>query len=220
MKKTILGLDLGTNSIGWALVEIDEYSIPFRIIALGSRIIPLDSDSRDQFVKGQAVSKNKDRTTARTQRKGYDRKQLRKKDLKNLLEKFKIYPSEELMNIPMLDLWKLRNNAVNENEDITAEQLGRILYMINQKRGYKSARSEANADKKDTDYVAEVKGRYTQLKEKNQTIGQHFYNELKTANSNQTYARVKENVYPREAYIDEFDTIINIQKKGKINICR
>jgi len=207
-----LGPDLGTNSIGWALVEIDEYSIPFRIIALGSRIIPLDSDSRDQFVKGQAVSKNKDRTTARTQRKGYDRKQLRKKDLKNLLEKFKIYPSEELMNIPMLDLWKLRNNAVNENEDITAEQLGRILYMINQKRGYKSARSEANADKKDTDYVEKVKGRYTQLKEKNQTIGQHFYNELKTANSNHTYARVKENVYPREAYIDEFDTIINIQK--------
>jgi CRISPR-associated endonuclease Csn1 len=37
--KTILGLDLGTNSIGWALVEVDENNIPIRIIAMGSRII-------------------------------------------------------------------------------------------------------------------------------------------------------------------------------------
>ncbi len=48
----------------------------------------------------------------------------------------------------MLDLWKLRSDSANPNENISAEQLGRILYMLNQKRGYKSARGEANADKK------------------------------------------------------------------------
>lgn len=212
MNKTILGLDLGTNSIGWALIEIDERANPIRIIGMGSRIIPLDSDSRDQFSKGQAISKNKDRTTARTQRKGYDRKQLRKKELKAFLNEFNILPTEELMNIPSLELWKLRNDAVTVNEKIAPEQLGRILYMLNQKRGYKSARSEENAEKKDTDYVAAVKGRYAQLKESNQTIGQYFYNGLQNANSNNQYFKVKENVYPREAYIDEFDTIIKIQK--------
>lgn len=217
MTKKILGLDLGTNSIGWALIEVDENNKPISIIAMGSRIIPLDSDDKDQFQKGQAISKNKDRTTRRTQRKGYDRKQLKKSNdfkysLKVFLEKLEIFPNEELLKLPMLELWKLRSDATSPNENITPEQLGRILYMLNQKRGYKSARSEANADKKDTDYVAAVKGRYTELKEKQQTLGQYFYNELSLSNHNNTYYRVKEKVYPREAYIEEFDTIMNVQK--------
>jgi CRISPR-associated endonuclease Csn1 len=217
MTKHILGLDLGTNSIGWAIIKVDDNNVPIKIIAMGSRIIPLDSNDRDQFQKGQAISKNKDRTTARTQRKGYDRKQLKKSDnfkysLKKILEKLDIFPTEELMKLPTLDLWKLRSDAVSDIENITPKQFGRILYMLNQKRGYKSARSEANADKKDTDYVAEVKGRYKLLKEQNQTLGQYFYNELSAANQNNTYFRVKEKVYPREAYIEEFDAIINTQK--------
>ncbi len=213
--KTILGLDLGTNSIGWALIEVDNKEMPVRIIAMGTRIIPLASDERDQFQKGQAISKNQERTTARTQRKSYDRKQLKKSDdfkysLKKALEKCNIYPSKDLFNLPMLDLWKLRSDAANE--PIESEQLGRILYMLNQKRGYKSARSEANADKKDTDYVQAVKGRYAQLKERRQTIGQFFYDGLKEAKNNNLYFRIKEEVYPREAYIEEFDTIVNVQK--------
>ncbi len=210
MSKKILGLDLGTTSIGWALIEVDENNNPIRIIAMGSRIIPLDSNDRDQFQKGQAISKNQDRTTRRTQRKGYDRKQLKKSDLKKILKELNIFPSEELLKSPSLDLWKLRSDAACG--DISAQQLGRILYMLNQKRGYKSARSEANQDKKDTDYVAEVKGRFAQLKELNQTIGQYFYEKLLTANQNNSYFRIKEKVYPREAYIEEFDSIINIQK--------
>jgi CRISPR-associated endonuclease Csn1 len=211
----ILGLDLGTNSIGWALIEADENNKPIRIIAMGSRIIPLDSADRDQFTKGQSIMKNQERTKSRTQRKGYDRKQLKKSDdfkysLKKILKKFNIYPSEELFKLPALDLWKLRSDAASE--PISAEQLGRILYMLNQKRGYKSTRSEANMDKKDTDYVAAVKGRYAQLKGRNQTIGQYFFEELSAANKNNAYFRIKEKVYPREAYIEEFDTIINAQK--------
>src|SRR5690606_9826228 len=105
--KRILGLDLGTNSIGWALIEVDENNIQIRIIGMGSRIIPLSSDDRDQFQKGQSITKNQDRTKNRTQRKGYDRKQLKKNDLKKALKKYNIFPSEELLNLPVLDLWKL-----------------------------------------------------------------------------------------------------------------
>ena len=167
MNKTILGLDLGTNSIGWALIEVDKKNTPIRIIAMGSRIIPLSTEDRDQFSKGQSITKNQDRTKARTQRKGYDRKQLKKSYLKKILKQLNILPTEELLNLPMLDLWKLRSDAANPESNISAEQLGRILYMLNQKRGYKSARSEANADKKDTDYIQEVKGRHAQLKDQN-----------------------------------------------------
>lgn len=215
MNKTILGLDLGTTSIGWALILVDSENIPIRMLGMGSRIIPLSTDDKTQFEKGQAISKNQDRTKTRTQRKGYDRKQLKKSNdfkysLKKELEKLGIYPNESLIHLPMLELWQLRSNA--STQAISAEQLGRILYMLNQKRGYKSARSEANDDKKDTDYVAEVKNRYTELKDKNQTIGQYFYEELQNASLNNSYFRVKEKVYPREAYIEEFDTIISSQK--------
>ncbi|TDX86159.1 type II CRISPR RNA-guided endonuclease Cas9 [Epilithonimonas xixisoli] len=212
MVKNILGLDLGTNSIGWALIEIDDNGTPIKIIAMGSRIIPMSSNDRDEFERGLSITKNQNRTVSRTQRKGYDRKQLKKSYLKEILNKYNIFPSEELLKLPMLDLWKLRSDSANPNENISAEQLGRILYMLNQKRGYKSARSEANADKKDTDYVQAVKGRYAQLKDKNQTIGQFFYDGLYNASATDSYFRVKEEVYPREAYIEEFDTIINVQK--------
>lgn len=212
MGKNILGLDLGTNSIGWALIEIDDNGIPIRIIAMGSRIIPMSSNDRDEFERGLSITKNQNRTISRTQRKGYDRKQLKKNYLKEILSKYNIFPTEELLKLPMLDLWKLRSDSANPNEDISAEQLGRILYMLNQKRGYKSARSEANADKKDTDYVQAVKGRYAQLKDKNQTIGQFFYDGLYNASATDSYFRSKEEIYPREAYIEEFDTIINVQK--------
>ena len=78
MMKNILGLDLGTNSIGWALIQIDDKEKPIRIVAMGSRIVPLNSDDKSQFEKGQAISKNQDRTKVRNQRKRYDRKQLKK----------------------------------------------------------------------------------------------------------------------------------------------
>ncbi|WP_293918290.1 MULTISPECIES: type II CRISPR RNA-guided endonuclease Cas9 [unclassified Sphingobacterium] len=211
--KYILGLDLGTNSIGWALIEIDENNIPIRIIAMGSRIIPLSTSDKEEFQRGLSITKNQSRTVSRTQRKGYDRKQLKKNDLKKILNKYNIFPTEELLKLPMLDLWKLRSDSANPDENISAEQLGRILYMLNQKRGYKSARSEANADKKDTDYVQAVKGRYAQLKDRKQTIGQYFYEELYNANANNSYFRIKEEVYPREAYIEEFDTIISTQRE-------
>ena len=215
--KKILGLDLGTTSIGWALIEIDETGKPIRIIAMGARIIPLDSNDRDQFQKGQAISKNQDRTKIRTQRKGYDRKQLKKSDdfkysLKVALKQLGIYPTDDLIKLPSLDLWKLRSNAANPSESISPQQLGRILYMLNQKRGYKSARSEANQDKKDTDYVAEVKGRYAKLKETQKTLGQFFYDELLIAKKSNSYYRIKEKVFPREAYVEEFDKIISVQK--------
>lgn len=146
--KTILGLDLGVTSIGWAIILTDDEGKPLKILGMGSRIIPLSSDDRDQFQKGQAITKNQDRTTARTQRKGYNRKQLRKKELKEILTELGIYPSEELLNLPSVELWKLRADAATGNTELSAAQLGRILYMLNQKRGYKSARSEANQDKK------------------------------------------------------------------------
>ena len=75
--KRILGLDLGSTSIGWAVIEehskevVDNKSQSSKdmILGLGSRIIPLSPDESTQFSRGQALTKNADRTAKRTQRK-------------------------------------------------------------------------------------------------------------------------------------------------------
>lgn len=56
MVKKILGLDLGTNSIGWALIEIDHENKTVSILGLGSRIIPMDSQEFSKFNAGQKIT--------------------------------------------------------------------------------------------------------------------------------------------------------------------
>jgi CRISPR-associated endonuclease Csn1 len=63
-------------------------------------------------------------------------------------------------------------------------------------------------DKKDTEYVAEVKSRHQTIKDKNLTIGQYFQQHL----SNNEFFRVKENIFPREAYIEEYEAICKLQQ--------
>lgn len=202
--KRILGLDLGVASIGWAIIEEAETN---RIIGMGCRVVPLSTDDKNEFTTGNAISKNQKRTQKRTQRKGYDRYQLRRKNLIDELKKAGLMPGEELIGLNKLELWGLRSRAVTEK--ILPGQLGRVLLHLNQKRGYKSARSEANLDKKETEYVANVMSRHLKIKEEGFTIGQKFYFEL----SNDQYFRIKENVFPREAYLEEFDAILLKQKE-------
>lgn len=201
--KKILGLDLGVSSIGWALVDEEDK----QILGMGSRIIPLTTDDKDEFTKGNAISKNQKRTLKRTQRKGYDRYQLRRQNLIAVLKQNNMMPDVDLIKLPKLDLWKVRSSAVTEK--LLLQEIGRVLLHLNQKRGYKSSRSEANLDKKDTEYVVEVKSRYEKLKESGQTIAQKFYMEL----SKNEYYRIKEQVFPREAYVEEFDSIMKNQQK-------
>ncbi len=61
MKKNVLGLDLGTNSIGWALVEQDFGNKQGQILGMGSRIIPMTQDIKDEFGKGNSISQTADR---------------------------------------------------------------------------------------------------------------------------------------------------------------
>ncbi len=203
--KRILGLDLGSASIGWALIEESEDKTS--IVGLGSRIIPYEGTEGKDFAKGTGESRNSLRTKARTARKGYDRYQLRRKYLVDALVKANMFPDETLKNLPKIELWALRNKAVHSQ--ITLKELGRLLLWLNQKRGYKSSRSDANLGKKDTEYVATVKSRHEKIKELNLTIGQYFYQEL----SNDSFFKVKDNIFPREAYIEEFDAIWKEQEK-------
>ena len=83
MKKQILGLDLGTNSIGWAVVvENDNQK---HIACAGSRIIPMDAKLMGDFESGNSISQTKDRTQARGIRRLYERHALRRERLNRVL---------------------------------------------------------------------------------------------------------------------------------------
>ena len=73
--KKILGLDLGTNSIGWAIVEKGNGN--GHIIKSGSRIIPMDAEVLGKFVNGNTKSQTAERTSKRTARRMRERFLLR-----------------------------------------------------------------------------------------------------------------------------------------------
>ena len=212
--KKILGLDLGVSSIGWALSEMEDDKAS-SILGMGSRIVPLTTDDSNQFQKGQAITKNAERTARRTARKGYDRYQLRRAKLTETLRKHNMLP--ERTDEHIIDLWQLRADAATHGKQLTLPQIGRVLYHLNQKRGYKHSKADASADAKQTKYVAEVNNRYKELKERHQTIGQYFYQLLLEtavmAPSGPYYTfRIKDQVFPRAAYLAEFDQIMQTQK--------
>lgn len=211
----ILGLDLGVTSIGFALVRSIN-DTPFEIVKMGVRIVPLTKDDETEFSQGNTISKNRDRTLRRTQRKGLDRFQLRRKALQKLLLEKNMSPDKGmLLKLSPLEIWGIRAKAVTEK--VSLQELGRILLHLNQKRGYKHSRSENTEDKKQTEYVQEINERYTHLKSLQQTIGQHFYGELKKyfAADHKTDApfRIREKVFPRAAYMEEFDIIWKRQQQ-------
>lgn len=83
MEKKILGLDLGTNSIGWAVVNESEGSK--KIVCSGSRIIPMDASTLGDFESGNTVSQTATRTQARGVRRLYERHALRRERLNRVL---------------------------------------------------------------------------------------------------------------------------------------
>ncbi|OFX31004.1 MAG: type II CRISPR RNA-guided endonuclease Cas9 [Bacteroidetes bacterium GWA2_32_17] len=147
--KKILGLDLGTNSIGWALVnEADNEREKSSIIKIGVRVNPLTVDEQQNFEKGKSITTNADRTLKRSMRRNLQRFKLRKENLIEILKKQKFINDETILsengNKSTFETYNLR--AKSATEEITLEQFARVLLMINKKRGYKSSRKAKSQD--------------------------------------------------------------------------
>ena len=93
--KKILGLDLGTNSIGWAVVNAvttDKGLQPTSIANAGSRIIPMDAKEMGDFENGRSISQTHERTQARGTRRLYERRALRRERLNRVLNTIGFLP--------------------------------------------------------------------------------------------------------------------------------
>ena len=215
--KKVLGLDLGVGSIGWSLIALDEDQRPAEILGMGCRIVPLTKEE-NKFASGGGISENAKRTQMRTMRKMLDRYQQRRTKLANILREHQMYPDEALMELPLMQLWQLRADAATPGRQLSLPELGRVLYHLSQKRGYRHSRSDESGEKKDTEYVAEVKSRYQQIQEEGLTVGQHFAKLLKDNEQHSERGgvyynyRTKDQVFPREAYAEEFDRIMAVQR--------
>lgn len=94
--RNILGLDLGTNSIGWAVLHEETVAnddILKSISGAGSRIIPMDAAQLGDFAKGNTVSQTKDRTGYRGVRRLRERFLLRRERLLRVLDLMNFLPS-------------------------------------------------------------------------------------------------------------------------------
>ena len=226
MSKHVLGLDLGVGSIGWCLITLDAQGDPAEILGMGSRVVPLNNatDAAD-FSVGKAFTANQERTARRTMRRGFARYQLRRYRLRRELEKVGMLPDAALIQLPLLELWELRERAATAGERLTLPELGRVLCHINQKRGYQHVKSDAAAivgdegeKKKDSNsaYLAGIRANDEKLQDEHKTVGQYFAEQLRRNQSESPTGgisyRIKDQIFSRQRYIDEYDQIMAAQR--------
>lgn len=152
MKKTpmILGLDIGPNSLGWALLEFLEKgkggaSVPHRLVDAGVRVFP---EGVDRTQQGTEQSKSAARREARSARRIHQRRNRRRGILKEILTKARILPKkeDEFSDLMSKNPYELRARGLDKKLSLT--ELGRVLYHLAQRRGFKSNR-KSEKDKED-----------------------------------------------------------------------
>lgn len=147
--KKILGLDLGTNSIGWAVVnEAEKADEQSSIVKLGVRVNPLTVDELTNFEKGKSITTNADRTLKRSMRRNLQRYKLRREHLIEILKTNGFISDDTILsengNRTTFETYRLRAKAATE--EISLTDFARVLLMINKKRGYKSSRKAKNTE--------------------------------------------------------------------------
>ena len=203
--KQILGLDLGTTSIGWAFVnEAEDSTEKSSIIKTGVRVIPLSTDEQQDFKKGDSITSNADRTSKRGARRNLQRYKQRRKAVLQILKDIQFLDQIKFLSEDgdaTHSTYALRAKAPVQK--ISKQDFARVLLMINKKRGYKSSRKANNPeDGQIIDGMTVAK----ELHNKNLTPGQYSY---------QLLVDGKQQLpdYYRSDLQNELDSIWKFQKK-------
>lgn len=166
-----LGLDIGSNSIGWCLLRLDAENKPHAIIRMGVRIF---SDGRDpQNGTSLAVT----RREKRQMRRRRDRLLQRKQHMLSALICLGFFPQDNAQRkeLVQIDPYVLRKKGLYEA--LSGPEFARTLFHINQRRGFLSNRK---TDKKDNERGAlkkAIKDLHDKLQQENcQTLGEWLAN--------------------------------------------
>ncbi|HIA44959.1 MAG TPA: hypothetical protein EYN95_04030 [Methylococcaceae bacterium] len=144
MVKKVLGLDLGSNSLGWALLEETNGSAS-SVIDIGSRIFTKAVEDK------VPTPKNVKRRDMRLGRRVIQRRSRRKQRMLNYLVSLKLLPSElqgdtqpEIILNELGDPYDLRAKGLDSQ--LTAYEFGRILLHFVARRGFLSTKRQVAGD--------------------------------------------------------------------------
>lgn len=144
-----LALDIGTTSIGWCLIRINDQEppLPTAIIRAGVRLF---NDGREPArSKGEVgTSLAVTRRVARQMRRRRDRLLRRKARIVDALVSMGYWPDDDSQrrSLASLDPYELRRKGLDHA--LTPAEFGRVLFHLNQRRGFMSNRK---TDRKDSE---------------------------------------------------------------------
>ncbi|MDE0330320.1 MAG: type II CRISPR RNA-guided endonuclease Cas9 [Nitrospinae bacterium] len=199
MRHLTLGLDLGPNSIGWALVEEDGTG-PRSLEAIGVRVF---QEMVDRQKKTPKSHKRRDARQARRQR---SRRKMRRDTLARELGKCGLLPEsaaerEELFH--RTDPYEIRMRGLDH--ELPPHELGRAIFHLNQRRGFLSNRKvrDSGEKKKEDGVVKQAIGELEREIEesKSRTLGEFLADQPKKRNRRTD----------RKMYEDEFDALWKMQ---------
>lgn len=209
-----LAYDLGTSSLGWCVLDLDENGNPCGILDIGVRIFPEGRNAQSK--EPLAVERRGSRGSGRRR----DRYLSRRRRLMDYLIEAGLMPTirAERKALELKDPYELRANAAIKK--ISLYELGRALFHINQRRGFKSNRK---ADSKDNEGGAIKKGiaelEHALMASGLKTLGQFLYEKHKKregvlARPETKGSKNEYDFYPaREMYLQEVDFILNKQQE-------
>lgn len=209
-----LGLDLGSNSIGWFVIWLDDNGKPCGLGPGGVRIFP---DGRDPQSKASNAAS---RRVARGMRRRRDRYLKRRDRLMEQLVGFGLMPADEAerKKLEECDPYELRANALDRK--LPLHHVGRALFHLNQRRGFRSNRKTDGGDN-ETGPIKEAVGKLeTALEtESARTLGEFLWRRhreqrgVRVRNSG-TATRTAYDHYPSRAMLEkEFDAIWDAQAR-------
>lgn len=201
----ILGLDLGPNSIGWALLDQEDETI----IGTGVRIFQEGLNRPG----GKEESKNATRRGARQARRMTARRNARRNKLIYVLTELGLLPEDDIERQSLFceDPYLLRAKGLDRK--LTLHELGRALYHINLRRGFKSNRKKDQPSETGALYEgSETKTGIDSTREEMKSGGFRTLGEY--LNSLDSSHKRRRNRYTlRRWYIDEFNKLWDKQRR-------
>jgi len=166
-----LGLDLGTNSLGWAVIRLDKSGNPVALVKTGVRIFSDGRNPKDGTSLAVA------RRQARQMRRRRDRTLRRKARLMDALVRLGFMPADKGQRrlLASLDPYELRKEGLDQPLD--PHEFGRVLFHLNQRRGFKSNRKTDGRDSDAGALKQAIRGVREQLARENcRTVGEWLAN--------------------------------------------
>ena len=197
-----LGLDIGTSSLGWALLDDNH------IVDCGVRIF----DMGNKVTQHGEESRRLDRTLARSARRRLQRYKHRRKNLLGILDRLNMLPDPNELG-DSFRLYQLRAQALDQQ--ISMPDLGRIWLYINKKRGFKSNAIVERSTKEDGAVAKGIAQLKLDMAEHGaRTVGEYFFGiKAEHHQGNWERGRILGHWIDRSQYFEEFNMIWQEQSK-------